>query len=55
MNNNNVQVGEIAPDFETVAIYDEESYNIRLSDYRKKSMWFFFFIHSILLLFVLRK
>lgn len=43
MNNNNVQVGKIAPDFETVAIYDEESYNIRLSDYRKKKYVVLFF------------
>ena len=43
MNNKNVQVGKIAPDFETVAIYDEESYNIRLSDYRKKKYVVLFF------------
>ena len=34
MNNNNAQVGKIAPDFEAIAVYDEERYKnsiIRLS------------------------
>lgn len=43
MSNNNVQVGKLAPDFETEAIFDEESYTIRLSDYRKKKYVVLFF------------
>ena len=43
MNNNNAQVGKIAPDFEAIAVYDEERYKIRLSDYRKKKYVVLFF------------
>nr|YP_009684075.1 putative peroxiredoxin ycf42 [Lessonia spicata]YP_010127886.1 putative peroxiredoxin ycf42 [Lessonia flavicans]YP_010990771.1 hypothetical protein Ycf42 [Lessonia nigrescens]YP_011006896.1 putative peroxiredoxin Ycf42 [Lessonia variegata]QDP13899.1 putative peroxiredoxin ycf42 [Lessonia spicata]QPP20413.1 putative peroxiredoxin ycf42 [Lessonia flavicans]QWK42672.1 hypothetical protein [Lessonia spicata]WAM64183.1 putative peroxiredoxin Ycf42 [Lessonia variegata]WOX59804.1 hypothetical pr len=43
MNNNNARVGGIAPDFEAIAVYDEERYKIRLSDYRKKKYVVLFF------------
>ncbi|CAM9092426.1 unnamed protein product [Discosporangium mesarthrocarpum] len=38
-----IQVGEIAPDFEATAVFDQEFRNIRLSDYRKKKYVILFF------------
>lgn len=52
---NSVQVGKLAPEFEVTAVFDEKFRKIRFSDYRKKNMLFYFFIHQILLLFVLPK
>nr|YP_011007598.1 putative peroxiredoxin Ycf42 [Syringoderma abyssicola]WAM65027.1 putative peroxiredoxin Ycf42 [Syringoderma abyssicola] len=43
MNNNNAQVGQIAPDFEATAVFEEEFGKIRLSDYRHKKYVILFF------------
>ena len=43
MNNNNAQVGKVAPDFEATAVFEEEFGKVRLSDYRKKKYVLLFF------------
>ena len=43
MNNNNAQIGKLAPDFEAAAVFEEEIGKIRLSDYRKKKYVVLFF------------
>lgn len=43
MKNNNVQIGKVAPDFEALAVFDEEFGKIKLSDYRDKKYVVLFF------------
>ena len=43
MNNINVQIGKVAPDFEAPAVFDEELTKVRLSNYRNKKYVILFF------------
>ena len=38
-----IQVGQLAPDFEALAAFEEEIFKVRLSDYRKKKYVILFF------------
>ncbi|CAM9827521.1 unnamed protein product [Ascophyllum nodosum] len=43
MKNNNVQKGKVAPDFEVLAVFDEEFGKIDYQIIEIKSMMFYFF------------